>query len=60
MRKLGEGDTSVAIENAGARNELGAMASAVVFFRDAMIERSALADAQKASVVDAETPQPQP
>jgi methyl-accepting chemotaxis protein len=42
MKRLADGDTSANIPSIGARHELGAMARAVVVFRDNMIERERL------------------
>jgi methyl-accepting chemotaxis protein len=42
MKKLADGDTSAAIPATAAHDEIGAMARAVLVFRDSMIERERL------------------
>jgi methyl-accepting chemotaxis protein len=49
MKRLADGDTSAKIPSMPAKDELDAMARAVVVFRDNMIERERLAAAQAAT-----------
>ena len=46
MKRLADGDTSVKIPSMRVKDEIGAMAGAVVVFRDTMIERERLATMQ--------------
>ncbi len=46
MKRLADGDTSAPIPATRAKDELGAMARAVVVFRDNMIERERLTATQ--------------
>jgi methyl-accepting chemotaxis protein len=46
MKRLADGDTSARIPATQARDEIGAMARAVIVFRDNMIERERLTSAQ--------------
>ena len=49
MKRLADGDTSAAIPSMSAKDELGAMARAVIVFRDNMIERERLRAARIAT-----------
>jgi methyl-accepting chemotaxis protein len=49
MSRLAAGDTSAAIPDTHAKDELGAMARTVIVFRDTMIERERLAQSQAAA-----------
>lgn len=46
MARLAKGDTSVTISGTRARDEIGEMARTVIVFRNTMMEREQLADAQ--------------
>jgi len=50
MKQLADGDTSARIPATTARDEIGAMARAVIVFRDSMIERERLAAIQADAV----------
>ncbi len=47
MRRLAAGETSERVPGTHARDEIGAMARAVIVFRDSMLERERLADDQR-------------
>jgi methyl-accepting chemotaxis protein len=47
MRRLAAGETSVRIPGTAERDEIGAMARAVIVFRDSMLERERLAEDQR-------------
>jgi methyl-accepting chemotaxis protein len=46
MRKLGDGNTSIEVQGTETNNEIGAMARAVIVFRDAMRERERLSSSE--------------